>query len=1306
MKPLVHVAFACVVFACGCGGDYADWSVADASREKSKAAPTAAATTGDFKDGLLDRAAAIEAAKAVDRTRFPNADDVLVDDHILTRYEADGTSVMWDDWYVKVLTEKGRKRRQVLSIYFTIPYSQPEDVKVHKLEVIKPDGNVVAVDVERQSRIMINRSQMSANIYNPNSKILQVGVPGLEVGDLVHYLTYKRVRHPRVKNVWGDIQVFEYTSPILRYVYEVVSPAERSLARIELKDPLPGTVTHTTREEGGRTVHRWEARNVPRMFAEPRMPGLSRVVQRLLISTAPDWETISRWYWSISEPHYQTTPEIEAKVGTLAGGIGDRRKKLEALFGFVSQKVRYLGITKEDTAPGYEPHDVADTFGNLAGVCRDKAALLVAMLREAGFDAYPVLIQAGDKMDADVPLPWFNHAIVAVREESGEYTLMDPTDENTKQLLPAYLNDKSFLVATPGGETLKISAIVPATDNLMRISTTGRIDASGDIAAESVLRFDGQNDNGYRGYFARIKPEERRRYFEAVVKRTVPGARLTRCVIKPDDMMDTSTALTVELAFSASDVLVDGERVHMLPVPSFGARVGYASFILRGTGLEKRKYPLKTQIACGVREELRLEIDPAIGRLDSLPQYVPVEDATVTYKRELRSEGQTLAGSSEFLLKVVEFSPSEYATLKETLRTIEYNERKMPIVAAAGRLAARDDDGATGAAKKEESGVDAIILSDEVVYKLDDARNWTETRTLERKILTYAGKKDYADIRVGYNTSWEEVTLLSATVTDEKGNVKKAAPEEINRMDAGWVGSAPRYPASKTLVVSLPGVEVGSVIAYTLVTKHKDKPFFAVRESFRSTEPSTKKKVRVVVPDGVTLRIHRTWARDGAVADAPPATESKTSRDGVTTYTWSIEDAKPVKRERGLPPWYGFVPTVFFSAGDWAAYARDVDEALRAAATGQPGAEAKARSLVEGAAGSQAPRVTAVRDYVARNVRRAGPSLSEVPLSAVTAADTSLSEGYGTSADRAVVIYAMLEAMGLDPEFVLASGAPRIDELQEPLRAAPDPSWFGSVLVRVRVDDTVVYPNDTDQYAALGATHRDGRPGLLADGRIAPIEPPETHRDRSKSHYRIEVDAEGNASFEVERAYYGTAYGSRRKFYAELPPEERRREYQKMIASLSQSARPAGDLVTAFDAYPGRESFKATWSRFAVRDGDKLYFELPGSLGGLFRFMADSRENPLYRGGDRRVDISATIALPPEFTRVLLLPPEVSWREPGTGSTVTVGARLVKGASPRLEVTWSACLVPAVIPASEYPRMLAIMRELSHPRARMVLLSR
>jgi len=97
----------------------------------------------------------------------------------------------------------------------------------------------------------------------------------------------------------------------------------------------------------------------------------------------------------------------------------------------------------------------------------------VSMLRAAGLKAYPVLINVGTKRDAEVADPFFNHAIVGVELETGEYTLMDPTDEHTRDFLPSSDWDQSYLVCRPEGENIKISHVPPADEHMMRVKTTG-----------------------------------------------------------------------------------------------------------------------------------------------------------------------------------------------------------------------------------------------------------------------------------------------------------------------------------------------------------------------------------------------------------------------------------------------------------------------------------------------------------------------------------------------------------------------------------------------------------------------------------------------------------------------------------------------------------------------------------------------------------------------------------------------------------------------------------------------------------------
>ncbi|NCO92390.1 MAG: hypothetical protein COY42_17365 [Armatimonadetes bacterium CG_4_10_14_0_8_um_filter_66_14] len=1255
---------------------------------------TAVAALGldDYSRGLLDLNAVRKAAAEVTPEKYPNADDVLVDDHILNQYEPDGRAVTWDDTFVKVLTEKGKEDNQTLTLSFTLPYS----TAVFKLvQVIKPEGTVIPVDVEKQSRVMVDRSQMSANIYDPNDKILSVGVPDLEVGDVVRYVAFKELVKPRVPNTWSEYEVFEYTSPMKHYLYEVLAPKELPLRSLALKSEVKGTVTYTTEAQGDRVRHRWEVRDVPRMYQEPNMPALHTVVQRLLLSTIPDWEYLSKWYWNLSEPHFKDSPAMRAKVEELTKGLRDREAKLRAIFKFVSQEVRYMGITVEKEAPGYEPHDVQLTFDNRHGVCRDQAALLVALLRIAGFKAFPVLIHAGPKKDEEVPQPYFNHAISAIENDGGTYTLMDSTDENTRDLFPAYLCNTSYLVARPEGDTLRTSLIVPAEDNLMRLETEATVDATGNLTGRSVLHFDGINDNAYRGYFSRIKPEERRRYFEGALKRFAAGARLTELDLQPADMMDTETPLTIRIGYQAADLLVANNSTALLPVPRLGTRVGMVNFILGKTGLEARKYPLKTDFACGVRESLKLTLDPSLGEVEALPEYPTLKSDTLSWQRHLRREGNTLLGDSEFLITGVEFSPEQYLQLKQTLKAMEINDRKMPILQR----------GATASA----AAADAVVLDDTWEYDVKDAHNWTEKRTLRKQILTYNGKKDNAEWKWDYNPAWEDSKVVKATVTN--GNETKSISEqEQNLMDAAWVSSAPRYPAAKTLVASLPGVEVGSVVEVQVVRTYRGQPFFWMRQSFRDSDPIQKMTVRVTAPSSLRLSVCRQdagFGGPGQPTGAPVLSGKHTSAGDQVVYEWTAQNQPAIKPEENLPPPWSFTPTVWVSAGRWDAYAKTVREALLEATQGQKAAEKEAAALARG----KSPReiVTAIRDHVAKRIRSAGPGLDDLPLTALTPADRTYAEGYGNSADQAALLYTMLAEAGLKPEFVLASQWPVVDTLVPPLARYARTPLLPVVLVRVAVDGKPVYLNDTDQYAALGATGFDGYLGLPVDtGKLETLVAPADRRDQREVSYDVEVADNGNARITKTVRYRGDAFGQKHKEFAEMPPEERRRYFQETVARLSQSARAEGDLKTDFTVYPGVETFTAVVEDFALREGDYLYFELPESLSNVFGLRADERSNGLYWSSPKRARITTTVHLPAGVAELVLAPESMTWTAPANAGKITVSRQELKTAAGDgnklgFVLTHEAALQPAVLKAADYGELLEINRRLSHTRARTVL---
>jgi len=1277
----------------------------------------------------LDKTKVIKVAKTVTRAKYPNADVVDVDEHRWVKYDENGTYIEWYESYSKILTEKGKRSLKTISSSFTIPYNTTRFTLV---EVIKSNGTATAVDINKNSRIMVEPAQMRSNIYNPNNKILQVSIPELKVGDLVHFIIFDDYARVRVPGTWSDYAVFEGINPIIRSEYTVVAPKKKPLQRIALKAEIPGTVTHTEEKEGDFIVYKWIAKNVPRAFPEPMMPPLHTQVQRLLVSTVKDWRQISRWYWNLSKPNIdRTSPEMKKTVQQLIRGIDDPHEKIRRLFQWVSQEIRYLGLTVEKVSPGYEPHPAIMTFDRRAGVCRDKAALLVSMLRLAGFDAYPALIMVGPKKDPEVPQPFFNHAITCIRQQDGSYLLMDPTDENTRQLFPPYLNNQSYLVATPEGETLRTTPVQPPEENMMFIETTGELDAKGNLKAKTVLRFGGINDNVYRGYFARLSADERRGYFEKIIKEIIPGARLDSYEIRPSNILDTDKQLEARLSFQVKDILIAGKNTVMLPVLRLGNRVGMAHRLTREMGLRKRKYPYFTRCACGVKEITRLTLNGSVGRIVSLPESEIVEKRGTAWRRDLSFNGETLVCESLFKIKLPEYSPQDYLSFRETMEKIESSNRKMAIFSAP---AAKKT--STAAEWYSAFHADAVILDEIDEYDLEDARNWTETKQVKIKVLTYAGKKENSNIYIDYNPIWEDVEIKKGLVTSPSGQIKRVEDKEINEMDACWVGDAPRYPAAKILVVSLPGVEEGSTIEYTIVRKKKNRPFFSMNGAFcyhdmmqqncrktpdhyffsvdgmfRYHYPVVRKTVRLKIPDHLPLKILKAdqgiglnslWKRK----PQPVICERSRRCGNKTIYEFTATNVEPVKREDHMPPWYSFNPVVFASAGNWSAYANEVRQQLLKAASSQPETAAKGKDLVKGICGDR-KRIIAIRDFVAENIRPVGVAISDIPLDHISPSDQTLADGYGNSADRAVLLYALLRAAGYSPEFVLSSWASPVKSLQRPLRECPDPAWFHDLLVRVNTDEGYIYLNDTDQYAALGSTPSDGHPGLLLQsGQIITISAlaPEL-KEREDQTFSLKLLENGDVTIKKKRRIYGMDFARFHKQIDEMSPEERRRHHQKLVNSISRSARATDTYITNYNVYPAVEEFSVRVDNFAARQGDFLYLKLPGLITGIEGVERDKRNYPMYRDRYSRLHITIKVTLPEGIDSFQVTPPEfLSFPVERSGKITLKTSPAPSSAVRCLTIQQDVNLKPVVVLPDEYPKLLRANHVLGQAKTRMLLL--
>ncbi|HEY5913140.1 MAG TPA: DUF3857 domain-containing protein [Verrucomicrobiae bacterium] len=1240
---------------------------------------------------LIDAKKAITAAAEISLERYPDCDEATVDQKMVRVYRPDGTGEAQDEWFTKVLTEKGKRGRRTLSLSYMLPYST---VEVVKLEVMKLDGAAVVVDLAANSKEMVDDSQMGMNIYDPNSRVLRVSIPALEVGDTVHAVTRQTTHRAIIPGEFAEYNVFEGQGFIRHLSYEVYAPGEKPLQRVLLRDEIPGTVKYSkAATANGGSLYRWEVNNVPRMFDEPAMPAFENVLQRLLVSTSPDWQSVSKWYWELSKPHLEaTTTDMKKTVEELTAGASSPTEKMKALFYYVSKKVRYMGLTPEKDRPGYEPHDVSLTFEKKYGVCRDKAALLVALLRTAGLNAFPVLINVGSKMDQDVPDPFFNHAIVSVELNKGDYVLMDPTDENTRELLPAYEGNQTYLVCRPEGENLKLSPVEPADENMMRVRTTATLTAAGTLDAVSDISFDGINDNSYRQSFVRMKPDDLRRFFERNLKSSMPGAKLKDLKLSPNDMLDVSQPVKAHVEFSVEGSLASGHGKAVVSLPWIGKGLGLVNFVLGNTGLEKRKYPLQTFVACGLKENLAVKLERGFGQPESLPSCSPIEDPGISYHQSFTANQGALDCSRELKLKTVEFSPEQYLKLRRTMEMLQYDERKAPVLAVAAPAVVQDASSLPRPEQPVESH--ARILESRKQLEIQDAHSAVLKVRYSKKILTYNGKIREAELKLEYNPACQEAKLVRAVVTSKTGQRQEISPGEINIMDAGWNASAKRYTGGKILVANLPGVDIGSTIEVEFEVVSKKRAFLAGFESFQLPDEIEQKTFALTSPAGLKL---------SKMVTGPAGTVKETSPEGVGSKAeWRAEKVKALPAESQLPPEWLYNPGVAWLIGDPADYYAELNRTMVDRARNSARAGEMAKKLTA-SSGTRVEAVRSIRDFIAKSIRLAGPSFTELPLSELSAADTTLADGYGHAADRAILYYAMLSAAGFTPQFVLASFLPPIAAITNVTARLPMPYSFSGPLVRVAVDGQAYYLNDSDQYAHLGSTAYDGKLGLaLATRAEEVIRAARDCEDRHEAVYSLAVADQGNTRIKISRRYFGTEFNGRNRFFSELPPEERRRYFQEVVSAVAQGARPVGDLITRFDCYPGVEEFTVDIDKYSVVDGKYLYFDLPFTPS-LFAPGPEERKLPLFVARDTERLVRTEIDLPPGFRQVVIAPVAVELTAPdGAGS-----ARITsKNDGDKFVMEHRYETSPTIVQPKDYPQMLKLEAALENKSSRLFLLER
>ncbi|MEI7523106.1 MAG: DUF3857 and transglutaminase domain-containing protein [Mariniphaga sp.] len=444
-------------------------------------------------------------SKAGSSAQFAKADYLAIFDSTKVQMQESGLSFYSEHQLIKILTPAGGKHFNVFK-YDYDPLSA--FVEIQKIIIYYKNGKERELTLKDE---IDYPAPAGTILWGARQKMTELG--RLEAGDAFEvFVTKKGFTYalldqqsddekyiPPMKGHFYDIVPFWSDSPELLKVYQVSIPNSKTVNY----QVYNGKLNVSTVKGAENTVYTFSLLKIMPVTPEPGMVALSDVAPKLLISTSPDWQAKSKWFYKVNEDYgsFKSTPEIDQKVKEILKGAGSELDSVSRLTHWVADELRYLGLSM-GKGEGFTLHRGSMDFLDRCGVCKDKAGMLVTMLRSAGFEAYPSMTMAGSRIDR-IPADQFNHSVVVVKLSDGKLHPLDPTwVPFVRELWSSAEQQQNYLPGIPGGSDLLETPVSAPQNHYVKIYATSELNKEGTLTGEISVTAEGQSDASLRRMFS------------------------------------------------------------------------------------------------------------------------------------------------------------------------------------------------------------------------------------------------------------------------------------------------------------------------------------------------------------------------------------------------------------------------------------------------------------------------------------------------------------------------------------------------------------------------------------------------------------------------------------------------------------------------------------------------------------------------------------------------------------------------------------------------------------------------------------
>lgn len=572
------------------------------------------------------------------------------------------------DIRVQELLASGLDRVHVQQLYFvgsesaldthrvsSIRYSpSTEELRVIHARAWKPNGLVL----EAQELGDREYADTPVSMYY-DMRLHQLRFAGLEKGDVVE-LEYSLAPKPRsapYSGYFGELVLFAGRGPEQLKRYVLITPAAQKIF-VHAEKIAPASIS----ARNGSQIFLWESRSIPVLPREPRSPGVTETSPYVHVSTMGDWEQLGSWYADLVRPQFALDQALQDELARITNGLHSDKEKISAIQEFVLRSTHYVAL--EFGIYSYKPYPVTQIYARRFGDCKDKASLMIALLRAAGIEAEIALVRTrslGDVVAEPASIAVFNHAIVYVPK----YELwLDGTAEYSGRELP--LEDQgalSLTVSLSGAAQIRHIPMSRAADNYTRHIIRGELSAQGVIQFSGSTTIRGEDAPGLRHDLA-IR-EQQLDMFRRELAEVFPSVQVDSVAVHGAEVLSSSVSVEFQGALNSPQY----KRVVSLS-SSWMPR----SYVAALAGSSTRTQDLVLPSPWTTEEEIHIAL-PEGAEITSLPHDQNITGAFGSLRLHYKKSAGEVIVQSHVRFEKTRVSAQEYPAFRQFCSQVERSFR-------------------------------------------------------------------------------------------------------------------------------------------------------------------------------------------------------------------------------------------------------------------------------------------------------------------------------------------------------------------------------------------------------------------------------------------------------------------------------------------------------------------------------------------------------------------------------------------------------------------------------------------------------